>query len=223
MARLRGRTRSDTLTCPRLAHTFGDGLAESAEQPPGPASQGNVPLRLPLKPSSRRGLFLRRSSFKISQMTRSRAEGQSLLQRLLQRWREADPWLSMLAATVVLTFASRPEGFRPNGLTFVATGTIILFIGVFLVPILCDMLAAFISPDLRDKVGALDYDDETIDFIRVSRVVIVLLVVWLWGWTPTSFGSDDPGDRSSSPAQVGCTASGPECDVLQGEGYPPQH
>ena len=27
-------------------------------------------------------------------------------QRLLQRWREADPWLTMLAATVALTFGA---------------------------------------------------------------------------------------------------------------------
>lgn len=136
-----------------------------------------------------------------------------LAERLLQRWREADPWLSMAAATVVLTVASQPEDFRDGGLTFIAAGTIILFSGVFGVPIVCDILVSLIRRDVRDMV-ARDDADELVDFVRVSRVVIVLLVVLLWGWSPSSLGSDDPGDRSSSPAQVELVNDGPVTIIL---------
>ena len=102
----------------------------------------------------------------------------------------------------MLAVASQPEDFCDGGLTFVSVGTIIVISGVFGVLIVCDILESLIRRDVRDMV-ARDDADELVDFVRVSRVVIVLLVVLLWGWSPSSLGSDDPGDRSLDSSYEG--------------------
>lgn len=110
--------------------------------------------------------------------------------RISARWkrrRPTFPWTTAVVGAAILSASASSSSVREHIANFAAAWLILIAGGFF---------AALIVPGLLAYVVKTDSDPEdAIDAVRVAQVAIIVLVIALWGSTPSPLPAD-PGDRS---------------------------
>jgi hypothetical protein len=116
------------------------------------------------------------------------APASSARHTFLQRWRRRPPtfpWITSVVGAAILTAAASPSGVREGGWYFMAYWLILIFVAFIGLLILPYVFAYFL---LHDE------PEEIINGARLAQVVMILCVVWMWGWEPSKDLPVDPGD-----------------------------
>ena len=107
---------------------------------------------------------------------------------LFARWKRRSPsfpWITSVVGAAILTASAPPSGVREGISYFLSYWGMVVVLGFIGGLIFASVIGYVVSHDDPDKI---------INAARLTQVVMILAVVWLWGWAPSQLPGD-PGDR----------------------------